>query len=77
MFNDVILSVAKRLFIERTCASSHYQTRDDVLKDKEQVESLADTCITLAQLFYDRVEATLPPLKPFELLSDIEDEHDK
>lgn len=77
MFNDVILKVAAKLFIERMRSSSLYMTRDDVTKDKEQVERHADTCITLAQLFYNRVEAILPPLKPFELLSDIENEPDR
>lgn len=68
MYNDYIIRIASQLFTERIRYSSLYMNRDDVLKDKEQVERHADTCLTLAELFFDRAKTILPPEKPFELL---------
>lgn len=74
MFNDYIIRIASRLFTERVRYSSLYMNREDVLKDKEQVERHADTCLTLAELFFDRAKAILPPEKPLEILEDTDNE---
>lgn len=65
MYNDYILKVATLLFTNRLKQLGDIaRLTDDVARQQ------ADASIAIARIFFERVQATLPREKPFELLDD-------
>lgn len=69
MYNDYIIRIASRLFAGRMQDKWEQHT-----PTSNEAEQTADVCISLARTFFSRVQSTLPPEKPFEILEDADNE---
>lgn len=72
MYNDYIIRVASLLFTNRLQQLADLEHLTD-----DAARHQADACIALARIFFERVQATLPPEKYFELLDDADPEHNE